>query len=202
MRRHLINPTGDSHQFIEFLYSHPSHPKSYNLDKRANLKCYDCVYLWLKAPVDLWRKKTNPLKTCWREQKYNFRAMMRRDHKSHLGSPQDDNDKDVSICVQTLREIGWIASQWELHTFYLFWRGFHWWKPRKTAGGEGGWSISPRKKPKQKPVCFLSFGVDALNWQSFTEIGEMACSMTAQCSRGTLLIVKIKWTAMVRRNEF
>ena len=53
----------------------------------------------------------------------------------------------------------------------------------------GGWSISPWKKPKQKPVCFLSFGVDALNWQSFTEIGEMACSMTAQCTRGTLLIV-------------
>ena len=70
--------------------------------------------------------------------------------------------------------------------FIFFWRGFHWWKPRKTGGG---WSISPWKKPKQKPVCFLSFGVDALNWQSFTEIGEMACSMTAQCTRGTLLIV-------------
>ena len=92
MRRQLINPTGDSHQFIEFLYSHPSPPKSYNLDKRANLKCYDYVYLWLKAPVDLWRKKNKK--------------------KSHLGSPQDDTDKDVSICVQTLREIGWIASQW------------------------------------------------------------------------------------------
>ena len=149
MRRQLINPTGDSHQFIEFHYSHPSPPKSYNLDKRANLKCYNCVYLWLKAPVDLWRKKTNPLKTCWREQKYNFRAMMRRDHKSHLGSPQDDNDKDVSICVQTLREIGWIASQWELHTFYLFWRGFHWWKPRKTAGGRGG-GLSPHGKNQNR----------------------------------------------------
>ena len=156
MRRQLINPTGDSHQFTEFLYSHPSPPKSYNLDKRANLKCYDCVYLWLKAPVDLWRKKTNPLKTCWREQKYNFRAMMRRDHKSHLGSPQDDNDKDVSICVQTLREIGWIASQWELHTFYLFWRGFHWWKPRKTAGG--GVYLPPEKTKTETSLFFEFWG--------------------------------------------
>ena len=30
---------------------------------------------------------------------------------------------------------------------------FPWWKPRKT----GGWSISPRKKPKQKSVCLLEF---------------------------------------------
>ena len=27
------------------------------------------------------------------------------------------------------------------------------------------------------------FGVDPLNWQSFIEIGEMACSTTAWCSR-------------------
>ena len=100
-------------------------------------------------------KKKNPLKTCWREQKYNFRAMMRRDHKSHLGSPQDDNDKDVSMCVQTLREIGWIASQWELHTFYLFWRGFHWWKPRKTAGG--GVVYLPPEKTKTDTSLFFEF---------------------------------------------
>ena len=28
-----------------------------------------------------------------------------------------------------------------------------------------------------------SFGEDPLEWQSFIEIGEMACSTTAQCSR-------------------
>ena len=28
-----------------------------------------------------------------------------------------------------------------------------------------------------------SFGEDPLEWQSFIEIGEMACSKTAQCSR-------------------
>ena len=32
--------------------------------------------------------------------------------------------KDVIICVQTLRVIGLIPSQWELHTFYLFWGDF------------------------------------------------------------------------------
>ena len=34
---------------------------------------------------------------------------------------------------------------------------------------------------------FLSFGVDPLNWQSFIEIGEMACSTTVRCSRGHAL---------------
>ena len=33
-------------------------------------------------------------------------AKKKQKKKSHLGSPQDDTDKDVSICVQTLREIG------------------------------------------------------------------------------------------------
>ena len=42
----------------------------------------------------------------------------------------------------------------------------------------------PGKKPKQKPLCLLGFGVDPLNWQSFIEIGEMACSTTDRCSRG------------------
>ena len=59
---------------------------------------------------------------------------------------------------------------------------FPWWKPRKT----GGWSISPRKKPKQKPVCLLSFEVDPLNWQSFIEIGEMACSQI--CGDGSIFV--------------
>ena len=34
---------------------------------------------------------------------------------------------------------------------------------------------------------FLSFRVDPLNWQSFNEIGEMACSTTAWYSRGHAL---------------
>ena len=64
---------------------------------------------------------------------------------------------------------------------------FPWWKPRKT----GGWSISPRKKTKQKPFCVFSFRVDPLNRQSFIEIGEMACSTIAWCSRGhTLKVTK------------
>ena len=32
-------------------------------------------------------------------------------------------------------------------------RRFPWWKPRKT----GGWSVSPRKTPKQKPLCIFEF---------------------------------------------
>ena len=47
--------------------------------------------------------------------------------------------------------------------------------------------LPPEKKPKQKPVCLFEFWVDPLNWQSFIEIGEMACSTTARCSRGHAL---------------
>ena len=59
---------------------------------------------------------------------------------------------------------------------------FPWWKPRKARGG--GLS-PPRKKLKQKPK--KSYGVEPLNWQSFIEIGEMAWSTTAWCSRGHTL---------------
>ena len=61
---------------------------------------------------------------------------------------------------------------------------FPWWKPRKT-GGSG--LSPPRKKPKQKPVYLFEFWVDPLNWQSFIEIGEMACSTTARCPLGHAL---------------
>ena len=50
--------------------------------------------------------------------------------------------------------------------------------PRKP----GGWSISPRKK--RNHFAILSFGVNPLDWQSFTEIDEMVCSTTAWCSLG------------------
>ena len=62
---------------------------------------------------------------------------------------------------------------------------FPWWKPRELEGG----SLSPPgKKPKQKPLCYFEFwGIDPLNWQSFPEISEMSCSMTAWYSRGHTL---------------
>ena len=63
-------------------------------------------------------------------------------------------------------------------------RRFPWRKPRKTEGGGGGLSIFLWKKPNRNHFVFLSFGVGPLNWQSFIEIGEMACSKTARCSRG------------------
>ena len=58
-------------------------------------------------------------------------------------------------------------------------------KTKKTGGGLS----PPRKKPKQFvlfefEIVFLSFGVDPISWQSFIEIGEMACSTTARCSCG------------------
>ena len=52
---------------------------------------------------------------------------------------------------------------------------------RKT--GMGGLS-PPGKNRNRNRFVFLSFGVDPLNWQSFIEIGEIACSTTARCSRG------------------
>ena len=42
----------------------------------------------------------------------------------------------------------------------------------------------PGKNRNRNRFVFLSFGVDPLNWQSFIEIGEIACSTTARCSRG------------------
>ena len=57
--------------------------------------------------------------------------------------------------------------------------------PRKT-GGEGVVYLPPEKL-KQKPVFFFSFGVDPLNWQSFTEIGGIARTTTAGVLVDTLL---------------
>ena len=52
--------------------------------------------------------------------------------------------------------------------------------------GAGGLS-PPGKNQNRNWFVFLSFGVDPLNWRSFIEIGEMACSTTARCSRGQAL---------------
>ena len=55
-------------------------------------------------------------------------------------------------------------------------------KTKKNGGGDG---ISPPgKNQNRNQFIFLSFGVDPL---SFIEIGEMACSTTAGCSRGHAL---------------
>ena len=61
--------------------------------------------------------------------------------------------KDVIICVQTLRVIGLIPSQWELHTFYLF-EAISLLKTKKNRGS--GLS-HPGKKQKQKPLCLFEF---------------------------------------------
>ena len=72
--------------------------------------------------------------------------------------------------------------------FSYFFEGVFIGENQEKLGGGGGLS-PPGKNQNRNQSVFLSFGADALNWQSFTEIGEMACSMTAQCTRGTLLIV-------------
>ena len=51
----------------------------------------------------------------------------------------------------------------------------------------GGWSISLRKNLHRNQSVFSSFGVDPLNWQSFSEIGGMARSTTAGVLVDTLL---------------
>ena len=56
--------------------------------------------------------------------------------------------------------------------------------PRKPGGG--GLS-PPGNNANRNHFAILSFGVDPLDWQSFTEIGEMVCSTTAWCSRGHAL---------------
>ena len=58
-------------------------------------------------------------------------------------------------------------------------------KTKKNRGG--GVYLPPGKNQNRNQFVSLSFGVDPLNWQSFIEIGEMACSTTARCFVYTLL---------------
>ena len=95
--------------------------------------------------------------------------------------------------MQILKVISWIPSQWELHTFCLF-EAISLMKTRKNRGV--GLS-PPGKNQNRNQFVFLSFGVDPLNWQSFIEIGEMACSTTARCSRGHALNCSLAWRAQV-----
>ena len=60
-----------------------------------------------------------------------------------------------------------------------FLRRFPGLKLRKTGGVV---SLPLEKNQNRNRFVFLCFGVDPLNWQSFIEIGEMACSTTNQCS--------------------
>ena len=55
--------------------------------------------------------------------------------------------------------------------------------PRKPGGGLS----PPGNNENRNHFATLSFGVDPLDWQNFTEIGEMVCSTTAWCSRGHAL---------------
>ena len=50
-----------------------------------------------------------------------------------------------------------------------------------------GWAISHQKIQTMNQFVILSFEVDPLNWPSFIEIGEIACSTPAWC---TLLLIK------------
>ena len=57
----------------------------------------------------------------------------------------------------------------------------------KTKKNRGSGLSPPGKNQNRNHFVFLSFGVDPLNWQSFTEIGEMACSTAARYSGGHTL---------------
>ena len=62
----------------------------------------------------------------------------------------------------------------------------------KTKKIGGGGQSPPGKNQNRNRFVFLSFEVNPLNWRSFIEIGEMACSRTARCSRGQTLKTKIQ----------
>ena len=53
-------------------------------------------------------------------------------------------------------------------------------KTKKTGGVV---YLPPEITKTETSSSFFNFGVDPLNWQSFIEIGEIACSTTARCSR-------------------
>ena len=49
----------------------------------------------------------------------------------------------------------------------------------KTQENRGGGLSPPGNNENRNQFAILSFGVDPLDWQSLTEIGEMVCSTTA-----------------------
>ena len=102
--------------------------------------------------------------------------------------------KDIPICVQNLVAISWTQLFWELHTFSLYWCNFL--GKNQVKPGGVTW-LPPWKIQNQNQCVFLSFGVDPFHRLSFTEIGEMACSSLAWCSRGHTL--KSLWYGFYRR---
>ena len=94
--------------------------------------------------------------------------------------------KNAIIYVKTLRVIGWIPSQWELHIFYLFWSDFEAISLVKTRKNQRLVYLPPEKTKRETSLSFFSFGLDPLNWQSSIEIGAIACSTNTWCSRRLL----------------
>ena len=88
--------------------------------------------------------------------------------------------KDVSVCVFTLKAIGQMQLHWELQICCPIWSNFYW----KSEINPGGGLSLPWKIRNTNQCVFSSFVVDLLNWQSFMEIGEMACSSSALFSHG------------------
>ena len=57
----------------------------------------------------------------------------------------------------------------------------------KIKNNQGVGLSPPSKNQNRNQFVFLSFGVDPLNWHSFIEVGEMACSSIAWYSCGHTL---------------
>ena len=75
--------------------------------------------------------------------------------------------------AQTLCRVAWLLN-------YLDWLSL---RGLNQLGG-----LSPTIKIQtMNQFVILSFGVDPLNWPSFIEIGEIACSTPAWCTHGLTL---------------
>ena len=75
--------------------------------------------------------------------------------------------------AQTLCRVAWLLN-------YLDWLSL---RGLNQLGG-----LSPTKKIQtMNQFVILSFGVDPLNWPSFIEIREIACSTPAWCTHGLTL---------------
>ena len=88
-------------------------------------------------------------------------------------SPVEELINRSSDWVQTLCRVAWLLN-------YLDWLSL---RGLNQLGG-----LSPTKKIQtMNQFVILSFGVDPLNWPSFIEIGEIACSTPAWCTHGLTL---------------
>ena len=98
--------------------------------------------------------------------------------------------KDDNMCANP--QSNWLNTFTVRASYILpILKWFPWWKLWKN----GGWSLSPRNNgnnQNRNQFVFLSFGVDPLNWKSFIEIGELACSTTSWCSHGQTLNTHVR----------